>query len=125
LGRLGGQVFEDQLWIGLLLGLGLGLAVSVLIEVSRRVWQWPAPPGRGPPPGGAGRARGGAGRPVGHGWGDNAMAWVIVITAGVFETGFAVFLKMSHGLTKLWPTVGFAICALISFGLLTLALKHL
>ncbi len=53
------------------------------------------------------------------------MAWVVVITAGIFETGFAVFLKMSHGLTKLWPTVGFAICALISFGLLTLALKHL
>ena len=53
------------------------------------------------------------------------MAWVIVITAGIFETGFAVFLKMSHGLTKLWPTVGFAICALISFGLLTIALKHL
>ena len=53
------------------------------------------------------------------------MAWVIVITAGIFETGFAVFLKMSHGLTKLWPTVGFAVCTLISFGLLTLALKHL
>jgi len=53
------------------------------------------------------------------------MAWVVVITAGIFETGFAVFLKLSHGLTKLWPTVGFAICALISFGLLTLALKHL
>ena len=30
---------------------------------------------------------------------------------------------MSHGLTRLWPTVGFAVCALISFGLLTLALK--
>ena len=42
LGRLGGQVFEGQLWIGLLLGLGLGLAVSVLIEVGRRVWQWRA-----------------------------------------------------------------------------------
>jgi len=40
LGRLGGQLFEDKLWIGLLLGLGLGLAVSVLIEVGRRVWQW-------------------------------------------------------------------------------------
>ena len=53
------------------------------------------------------------------------MAWVIVITAGIFETGFAVFLKLSHGLTRLWPTVGFAVCALISFGLLTLALKHL
>ena len=42
LGRLGGQLFEDQLWIGLLLGLGLGLGVSVLIEVGRRVWQWRA-----------------------------------------------------------------------------------
>ncbi len=42
LGRLGGQVFEDQLWIGLLLGLGLGLAVSVLIEIGRRIWQWRA-----------------------------------------------------------------------------------
>jgi quaternary ammonium compound-resistance protein SugE len=43
----------------------------------------------------------------------------------MFETGFAVFLKLSHGLTKLWPTVGFAICALISFGLLTIALREL
>lgn len=42
LGRLGGRLFEDQLWIGLLLGLGLGLGVSVLIEVARRVWQWRA-----------------------------------------------------------------------------------
>jgi|SRR5215472_6701286 len=53
------------------------------------------------------------------------MPWLIVITAGMFETGFAVFLKMSHGLTKLWPTVGFAICALVSFGLLTIALREL
>jgi quaternary ammonium compound-resistance protein SugE len=53
------------------------------------------------------------------------MAWVIVITAGIFETGFAVFLKLSHGLTKLWPTIGFGVCALISFGLLTVALKDL
>ena len=53
------------------------------------------------------------------------MAWLMIVTAGVFETGFAVFLKMSHGLTKLWPTVGFAGCALISFGLLTIALREL
>jgi quaternary ammonium compound-resistance protein SugE len=43
----------------------------------------------------------------------------------LFETGFAILLKQSHGLTRLWPTVGFAICALISFGLLTIALRHL
>jgi quaternary ammonium compound-resistance protein SugE len=53
------------------------------------------------------------------------MAWVMVVVAGLFETGFAVFLKLSHGITKIWPTVGFAACALISFALLTAALKQL
>lgn len=53
------------------------------------------------------------------------MAWVVLVTAGLFETAFAVLLKMSHGLTRLWPTVGFAACALISFGLLTVALREL
>jgi membrane-associated protein len=40
LGRLGGQVFEDRPWVGLLLALGLGLAVSALTEVARRGWLW-------------------------------------------------------------------------------------
>jgi quaternary ammonium compound-resistance protein SugE len=53
------------------------------------------------------------------------MAWLIVMVAGLFETAFAVLLKQSHGITRLWPTVGFAICALISFGLLTFALRKL
>jgi len=53
------------------------------------------------------------------------MAWALVCIAGLFETGFAVLLKLSHGITRLWPTVGFAACALISFGLLTVALKDL
>ncbi len=53
------------------------------------------------------------------------MAWLMVVVAGFFETGFAVLLKQSHGITRLWPTVGFAICALVSFALLTMALKEL
>ena len=53
------------------------------------------------------------------------MAWVLVVVAGLFEAGFAVLLKQSHGFTRLWPTVGFAACALISFGLLTVALRQL
>ena len=53
------------------------------------------------------------------------MAWALVYIAGLFETGFAVLLKLSHGITRPWPTVGFAACALISFGLLTVALKDL
>jgi len=53
------------------------------------------------------------------------MAWFLVVLAGLFETGFAILLKQSESLTRLWPTVGFAVCALISFGLLTVALKQL
>ncbi|MCW2932041.1 MAG: Molecular chaperone [Actinomycetia bacterium] len=53
------------------------------------------------------------------------MAWVLLVAAGLFETGFAVCLKLSDGLRVLWPTVGFALCALTSFGLLTLALREL
>jgi quaternary ammonium compound-resistance protein SugE len=53
------------------------------------------------------------------------MEWLMVVVAGLFETAFAVFLKLSHGLTNLWPTIGFAVCALISFGLLTTSLRHL
>ena len=53
------------------------------------------------------------------------MAWLTILAAGLFETGFAVALKMSHGMTRLWPTVVFAVCALLSFALLTMALRHL
>jgi quaternary ammonium compound-resistance protein SugE len=53
------------------------------------------------------------------------MAWFIIVVAGLFETGFAVSLKLSGGLTRLWPTVSFAACALLSFGLLTIAIRRL
>ncbi|MEU2510435.1 DMT family transporter [Streptomyces syringium] len=53
------------------------------------------------------------------------MAWLLVVVAGLLETGFAVCLKLSHGFTRLWPTIAFACFALGSFGLLTLALKRL
>ena len=53
------------------------------------------------------------------------MAWLIVIIAGIFEIGFAVLLKESHGITRIWPTIGFAACALISFGLLSEGIKRL
>jgi quaternary ammonium compound-resistance protein SugE len=53
------------------------------------------------------------------------MAWVLLVAAGLFETAFAVLLKLSHGMTRLWPTAGFAASALISFGLLTVALREL
>jgi quaternary ammonium compound-resistance protein SugE len=43
----------------------------------------------------------------------------------LLETGFAVCLKLSHGFTRLWPTVAFCVFALGSFGLLTLSLRKL
>ncbi|NJA56541.1 multidrug efflux SMR transporter [Streptomyces sp. NEAU-H3] len=53
------------------------------------------------------------------------MAWLLVVVAGLLETGFAICLKLSHGFTRLWPTIAFASFALGSFGLLTLSLKKL
>jgi len=53
------------------------------------------------------------------------MAWAILIAAGLFETAFAVLLKLSHGFTQPWPTAGFTASALISFGLLTVSLREL
>ena len=53
------------------------------------------------------------------------MAWVVLVAAGLFETAFAVLLKVSDGMSRPWPTAGFAACALISFGLLTIALREL
>ena len=53
------------------------------------------------------------------------MAWVALVAAGLFETGFAVCLKLSNGMRVPWPTAGFALSALASFGLLTVALREL
>ena len=38
---------------------------------------------------------------------------------------FATFLKLSNSFTRLWPTIGFAVCAILSFGLLSWALRSL
>lgn len=53
------------------------------------------------------------------------MAWFLIVVASLFETGFAVMLKQSHGMTRLWPTVAFCFCALASFALLNVALREL
>lgn len=51
------------------------------------------------------------------------MGWIYLVLAGGMEIGFTTFLKLSDTFTKLLPSVGFALCALSSFGLLTLAMK--
>ena len=53
------------------------------------------------------------------------MAWALVVVAGLFETGFALSLKGSHGFTRPLPTVVFLVCAAVSFGLLTTSLRTL
>src|SRR6202044_984624 len=53
------------------------------------------------------------------------MAWLALATAGLLETGFAVCLKLSNGLRVPWAVAGFALAALASFGLLTVALREL
>jgi len=53
------------------------------------------------------------------------LAWALLIGAGLLETGFAVMLKLSHGFTRLLPTILFCAFALASFGLLNLALRDL
>jgi quaternary ammonium compound-resistance protein SugE len=53
------------------------------------------------------------------------MAWLLVVIAGLLETGFAICLKLSHGFTRIAPTVLFAVFALGSFALLTFALRKL
>lgn len=53
------------------------------------------------------------------------MAWLLVVTAGLFETGFALSLKASNGFTRLLPSVLFLACAVASSSLLATALRDL
>ena len=53
------------------------------------------------------------------------MAWIILIIAGLFEVAWALLLKQSEGMTRLWPTVGFLVTLLLSMALLAQALKTL
>ncbi|RIQ34189.1 DMT family transporter [Jiangella rhizosphaerae] len=53
------------------------------------------------------------------------MAWLYVIVGGLFETAFAVSLKESHGFTRLWPTLSFAVSVTVSMLLLGLGLRDI
>ena len=54
-----------------------------------------------------------------------ALAWVILLFAGLCEVGWAVGLKYSGGFTRLWPSVATITAMVVSLGLLGLALRHL
>jgi quaternary ammonium compound-resistance protein SugE len=53
------------------------------------------------------------------------VAWVLIIVAGVLETGFAVALKASAGFSRLVPTLLFLVCAASSFTLLSIGVRTL
>lgn len=53
------------------------------------------------------------------------MAWVILILAGLFETGWAIGLKYTEGFTRLWPTVWTVFAMIVSLWLLGIAMRTL
>ena len=53
------------------------------------------------------------------------MAWLLLVLAGLFEVGWAIGLKYTHGFTRLWPSVGTALSMLVSVVLLGLAMRDL
>jgi quaternary ammonium compound-resistance protein SugE len=53
------------------------------------------------------------------------ISWLILIAAGLLEIVWAIALKNADGFTRLWPSVIGIGAALLSFVLLSLALKNL
>lgn len=53
------------------------------------------------------------------------MLWFMLVLAGLFETGWAVGLKYTHGFTRLWPSVGTVAAMVASFLLLAHAMRTL
>lgn len=53
------------------------------------------------------------------------MAWLILIVAGLFEVGFTTCLKLSNNFSDWRWTLGFLICAALSFGCLSKAAQTL
>lgn len=53
------------------------------------------------------------------------MAWLILVTAGLFEVGWAVGLKYTDGFSRFWPSLWTALSMLVSVWLLGLAMREL
>jgi len=54
-----------------------------------------------------------------------AVAWVILVCAGLLEIVWATALKNADGFTRLWPSVVGIAFSLVSFFMLAVALKNL
>lgn len=53
------------------------------------------------------------------------MAWFILIVAGLFEIVWALGLKSSLGFSRLWPSVITIAAMIVSFYLLSIAMRSL
>lgn len=53
------------------------------------------------------------------------MAWAYLLVAGLLEIVWAYFMKQSEGFTRLWPSVATLGFMVVSFALLSLAMKSL
>lgn len=53
------------------------------------------------------------------------MSWIILFVAGLFEIGWAVGLKYTHGFTRFWPSVFTFAAIAISMYLLSAAARTL
>ena len=51
------------------------------------------------------------------------MSWVYLFLAGLCEIGFTTFLKLSENFTRIGPTIGFLVLAVLSFSALSMSLK--
>lgn len=53
------------------------------------------------------------------------MAWLMLAAAGAFEVGFTTSMKYAQGFTRLWPTLAFLACVVLSFILLERATQSI
>jgi quaternary ammonium compound-resistance protein SugE len=54
-----------------------------------------------------------------------AMAWMLLLVAGLLEVGWAIGLKYTEGFTRPWPSVLTIAAMVLSVGLLGVAMKTL
>jgi quaternary ammonium compound-resistance protein SugE len=54
-----------------------------------------------------------------------AMAWIVLLVAGLLEVGWAIGLKFTDGFTRLWPSVGTVAAAVLSIVLLEWVVRTL
>ena len=53
------------------------------------------------------------------------MAWIVLVVSGLLEAGWAIALKLSHGFTRLGPSLAFAVFGAASLAGLAWALRSL